>query len=64
MALGHRIPKTEMNKFREMIKTKGKEATVKAMQGYVAKKHGVKTATKALAAKRGGQRQGATAKKK
>jgi hypothetical protein len=38
MALGHRIPKTEMNKFREMIKTKGKEATVKAMQGYVAKK--------------------------
>jgi hypothetical protein len=38
MALGHQIPKSEMNKFREMIKTKGKEATVKAMQGYVAKK--------------------------
>ena len=38
MALGHRIPKTEMKKFREMIKTKGKETTVKAMQGYVAKK--------------------------
>jgi hypothetical protein len=27
-----------MRKFREMIKAKGKEATVKAMQGYVAKK--------------------------
>jgi hypothetical protein len=38
MALGHRIPKTEMKKFREMIKTKGKEATVKAMETYVAKK--------------------------
>jgi hypothetical protein len=38
LGLGHRIPKTEMKKFREMIKTKGKEATVKAMQGYVAKK--------------------------
>jgi hypothetical protein len=38
MALGHQIPKAEMNKFREMIKTKGKEATVKAMQAYVAKK--------------------------
>lgn len=38
MALGHQIPKSEMKKFREMIKTKGKEATVKAMQGYVAKK--------------------------
>jgi hypothetical protein len=38
MALGHQIPKSEMNKFREMIKTKGKEATVKAMEGFVAKK--------------------------
>ena len=38
MALGHRIPKTEMKKFKAMIETKGKEATVKAMQGYVAKK--------------------------
>jgi len=38
MALGHQIPKSEMNKFREMIKTKGKEATVKAMERYVAKK--------------------------
>jgi len=38
MALGHQIPKSEMNKFREMIKAKGKEATVKAMETYVAKK--------------------------
>ena len=38
MALGHLIPKSEMNKFREMIKAKGKEATVKAMETYVAKK--------------------------
>ena len=38
MALGHLIPKSEMNKFREMIKAKGKEATVKAMQVYVEKK--------------------------
>jgi hypothetical protein len=38
MALGHRIPKTEMNKFREMIKTKGKEATIKAMAAYVTTK--------------------------
>jgi hypothetical protein len=38
MALGHQIPKSEMNKFREMIKAKGKEATVKAMQVYVEKK--------------------------
>jgi hypothetical protein len=27
-----------MKKFREMIETKGKEATVKAMETYVAKK--------------------------
>jgi hypothetical protein len=38
MALGHQIPKSEMNKFREMIEAKGKEATVKAMETYVAKK--------------------------
>jgi hypothetical protein len=38
LGLGHQIRKTEMNKFREMIKAKGKEATVKAMEGYVAKK--------------------------
>jgi hypothetical protein len=38
MALGHQIPKSEMNKFREMIKAKGKEATVKAMESYVEKK--------------------------
>jgi DNA-binding protein H-NS len=38
MALGHQIPKSEMSKFREMIKAKGKEATVKAMESYVAKK--------------------------
>ena len=38
MALGHRIPKTEMSKFREMIKAKGKEATVNAMETYVEKK--------------------------
>jgi hypothetical protein len=38
MALGHQIPKSEMSKFREMIKAKGKEATVKAMETYVAKK--------------------------
>lgn len=38
MALGHQIPKSEMKKFSELIKTKGKEVTVKAMQAYVAKK--------------------------
>jgi hypothetical protein len=38
MGLGHQIPKSEMRKFREMIKAKGKEATVKAMETYVAKK--------------------------
>jgi hypothetical protein len=38
LGLGHQIPKSEMSKFREMIKAKGKEATVKAMETYVAKK--------------------------
>ena len=38
LGLGHQIPKSEMRKFREMIKAKGKEATVKAMETYVAKK--------------------------
>ncbi len=35
MALGHQIPKLQMQKFRKMIETKGKEATLKAMQAYV-----------------------------
>jgi uncharacterized protein YbaA (DUF1428 family) len=38
LGLMHKVPKGELAKFREMIKEKGKEATVKAMQGYVAKK--------------------------
>ncbi len=35
LGYSHKIPKSEMVKFRKMIATKGKEATVAAMEKYV-----------------------------